>query len=127
MEVLEECSIECLSAREHYWMLRYNSIEDGMNMKLQHPDGTTSLTDESIEKIRAYQLFRHMGDRGTGQLYKEDTTGYIGYAKQMKERFGITDNVFHRSYSRYVPVKKGVGKGLIFRVVRDDEYFSLDF
>jgi len=37
-EILEECSINELSEKEHYYQVKFNSIENGLNIILTKPD-----------------------------------------------------------------------------------------
>jgi hypothetical protein len=37
-------------------------------------------------------------NRGTGRLYKELSTGFIGFAWEQKQRFGINDSYFKLEY-----------------------------
>lgn len=52
--VIEECAIDKLHEREHYWVKQFNSLNKtiGYNIKPTDPIGCSKHTKETIEKLR---------------------------------------------------------------------------
>lgn len=56
-EIIEECDFSELEAKERYWQIYYNSIENGLNLRLSLGD-KKYISNESMERILKDKLKR---------------------------------------------------------------------
>lgn len=56
-EIIEECDFSELGVKERYWQIHYNSIENGLNLRLSLGD-KKYISNESMERILKDKLKR---------------------------------------------------------------------
>lgn len=110
LEIVEECSIEDLNAREEYWTLEYNSIvPNGYNLgvvkSLSHGEnnGMAILSDEDIRIIRDCYRNKTFSSAAelARQLYPQRSSEYISEVFYGKRRTSVSMEVYTPELEEY--------------------------
>ena len=89
-EVLEECSLEQLRSRERFWQLTFNSIQEGLNLKLT---GSDEMKTSDSDEVKANRSKGQQGRKHTEETLKKLSKAKKGVAKpegfgaKIRERF----------------------------------------
>lgn len=73
---------------------------------------------EALQKIRQAHLGRSSSKYGTGKLYKELSTGFVGYRLDHIERFKMPSNAYMlKTIKKNAPISRGKYKGMQWAVI----------
>ena len=123
VEVLEECEVAIMRERERYWQLHYNSIQQGLNLKL------TGIGDIKTEDSMDVRKNRSKGQ--TGRVQSEETKKKlseirkgvakpIGFGEKVRQRVaGTTQTDLHKQHIAESKKKKCLVEGVLYASCKD--------
>lgn len=127
-EILEECSIDDLNAREEYWIKKLNAIKNGYNcseggnqQSIGKNNGRAKLTEEDVINIRkAYN--NHLKQKDVYEDYKDKISfSYFQNLWQGKAWSHIMPEVFTEENKKYYMYENSKGGNGASAKLSDEE------
>jgi group I intron endonuclease len=79
--IIEECDIKMLNERERYWQEYFDTVKNGLNLKLTgYDDKSGSLSDETKDKVKEglNKYFQNLTDKEKCEIYGKSSLSKKG-------------------------------------------------